>query len=190
MFCLFGLFVVLTHRPLYFSIYSRQCVAIEDQNYPGLFPAVYSLRKWHPLSSISRLLHVRSLSVGSLLYFPFSVLMVSTLLLTVSHHLKGFVKEIFDAPSTSSDHPDSCYDDTFFLPFTLSVHLSFPFLSAALTLLDHVTLLFKVQVMWHDITGALVPIKGPGFHHIPWASISFHATSFLCACLDTSLQYI
>ena len=42
MFCLLSRFVVLTHRPLYFSIYSRQCAAIEDQNYPGLFPAVFS----------------------------------------------------------------------------------------------------------------------------------------------------
>ena len=125
-------------------------------------------------SSISSLLVHSFPFTGVIVYFPFAVLMVRTLLLTVSHHLKGFVKEIFDAPSTSSDHPDSCYDDTFFLPFTLSVHLSFPFLSAALTLLDHVTLLFKVQVMWHDITGALVPIKGPGFHRIPGHSMGFY----------------
>ena len=28
------------------------------------------------------------------------------------------------------------------------------------------------------------------FQDIPWASISFHAMSFLCTCLDTSLWYI
>ena len=44
----------------------------------------------------------------------------------------------------------------------------------AVILLGHVTILFKVQVMWHDITGTLVPIKGPGFHRIPGHSMGFY----------------
>ena len=41
-------------------------------------------------------------------------------------------------------------------------------------LLGHVTILFKVQVMWYDITGTLVPIKGPGFRRIPGHSMAFY----------------
>ena len=44
----------------------------------------------------------------------------------------------------------------------------------AFILLDHVTILFKFQVMWHDITGTLVPIKGPGFRRIPGHSTGFY----------------
>ena len=45
----------------------------------------------------------------------------------------------------------------------------------AVILLGHVTILFKVQVMWYDITGTLVPIKGPGFHRIPGHSMGFYS---------------
>ena len=28
--------------------------------------------------------------------------------------------------------------------------------------------------MWYDVTGTLVPIKGPGFHRIPGHSMGFY----------------
>ena len=40
--------------------------------------------------------------------------------------------------------------------------------------LSHVTPLSKDQVMWYDVTGTLVPIKGPGFHRIPGHSMGFY----------------
>ena len=63
-------------------------------------------------------------------------------------------------------------------PFILSCYrLSFLVILSyfdAVILLDHMTILFKVQVMWYDITGTLVPIKGPGFHRIPGHSMGFY----------------
>ena len=44
----------------------------------------------------------------------------------------------------------------------------------AVILLDHVTPLSKDRVMWYDVTGTLVPIKGPGFHRIPGHSMGFY----------------
>ena len=40
--------------------------------------------------------------------------------------------------------------------------------------LGHVTSLSKDWVMWYDVTGTLVPIKGPGFHRIPGHSMGFY----------------
>ena len=40
--------------------------------------------------------------------------------------------------------------------------------------LSHVTPLSKDWVMWYDVTGTLVPIKGPGFHRIPGHSMGFY----------------
>ena len=59
----------------------------------------------------------------------------------------------------------------FFLSYLLS--LSRLYLILSFVLLGHVTPLSKVQVMWYDVTGALVPIKGPGFHRIPGHSMDF-----------------
>ena len=35
-------------------------------------------------------------------------------------------------------------------------------------------LFVKVRVTWYDVTGTLVPIKGPGFHRIPGHSMDFY----------------
>ena len=44
----------------------------------------------------------------------------------------------------------------------------------AFVVLGHVTSLSKDWVTWYDVTGTLVPIKGPGFHRIPGHSMGFH----------------
>ena len=70
-----------------------------------------------------------------------------------------------------------CYDNMLFFLFILSPIAYLPFLSYLIHCIylirsrDH---LFKVQVMWYDITGTLVPIKGPGFHRIPGHSMGFY----------------
>ena len=63
--------------------------------------------------------------------------------------------------------------------FTFYLILSFIFLFILselrhFILLDHVTSLSKDWVMWYDVTGTLVPIKGPGFHRIPGHSMGFY----------------
>ena len=44
----------------------------------------------------------------------------------------------------------------------------------AFILFGHVTALSKDWVMWYDVTGTLIPIKGPGFHCIPGCSMGFY----------------
>ena len=57
----------------------------------------------------------------------------------------------------------------FFLSYLLSLFFILSFVS-----LGHVTSLSKDWVMWYDVTGTLVPIKGPGFHRIPGHSMGFY----------------
>ena len=60
----------------------------------------------------------------------------------------------------------------FFLSYLLSLSLLYLILS--FVSLGHVTSLSKDWVMWYDVTGTLVPIKGPGFHRIPGHSMGFY----------------
>ena len=58
--------------------------------------------------------------------------------------------------------------------YTPFYFLSYLILVAAFHLIRSCDLLFKVRVMWYDVTGTLVPIEGPGFHRIPRHSMGFH----------------
>ena len=60
-------------------------------------------------------------------------------------------------------------------------------------LLDHVTFLLRFESRGMMSQEHWFPSRVQGsiaFQDIPWASISFHAMSFICACLDASLWYI
>ena len=60
----------------------------------------------------------------------------------------------------------------------------------AFILLDHVTFLLRFESCGMMSQEHWFPSRVQGsiaFQDIPWASISFHAMSFLCTCLDTSL---
>ena len=61
----------------------------------------------------------------------------------------------------------------FFLSYLIS-YLSLLYLILSFVSLGHVTPLSKDWVMWYDVTGTLVPIKGPGFHRIPGHSMGFY----------------
>ena len=82
------------------------------------------------------------------------------------------------------------------LSFYLILSLVFLFILSyciAFILLDHVTFLLRFESRGMMSQEHWFPSRVQGsiaFQDIPWASISFHAMSFLCACLDTSLWYI
>ena len=66
------------------------------------------------------------------------------------------------------------YTPFHFLSYLIFQLLSYLILVAAFHLIRSRDLLFKVRVMWYDVTGTLVPIKGPGFHRIPGHSMGFY----------------
>ena len=77
--------------------------------------------------------------------------------------------------------------------FYLILSLVFLFILSyciAFILLDHVTFLLRFESRGMMSQEHWFPSRVQGsiaFQDIPWVSIPFHAMSFLCTCLDTSL---
>ena len=61
-----------------------------------------------------------------------------------------------------------------FLSYLISCFSFYLILLYRIYLIRSRDLFVKVRVMWYDVTGTLVPIKGPGFHRIPGHSMGFY----------------
>ena len=61
-----------------------------------------------------------------------------------------------------------------FLSYLISCFSFYLILLYRIYLIRSHDLFVKVRVMWYDVTGTLVPIKGPGFHRIPGHSMGFY----------------